>query len=81
SKEILDQEQIDFQLLEPLVRESVMKAFTLGPEKAQTGPAKRGDCSITDKHKSLLKNKKWRELYSLMSDMIREDFKRNSSGD
>jgi len=76
SKEIMDDEGIDFRLLQPLVKHSMDKAFQTGPEKAQTGPAKRGDCSITDKHKSLLKKEDWKKLYGLLSDMIREDFKK-----
>jgi predicted short-subunit dehydrogenase-like oxidoreductase (DUF2520 family) len=76
SSEILERENLDFQILKPLVDETMKKAFDLSPAKAQTGPAKRGDCGITDKHKSLLKDKSQKKLYALISDMIREDYKR-----
>ncbi|MFC2114470.1 Rossmann-like and DUF2520 domain-containing protein [Bacteroidota bacterium] len=75
SKEILEDDDIDFKLLQPLVRVSMEKAFISGPEKSQTGPARRGDCSITDKHQLMLKNESWKKLYALMSEMIRKDFK------
>ena len=41
--------------------------------EAQTGPAKRGDESILNGHKSMLKeNKNLLKLYALLSEMIKE---------
>ena len=74
SKDILEENEIDFQILKPLVEETFKKAFELSPEDAQTGPAKRGDCTTTDKHKSMLKRDDWRALYVLFSGMIREEY-------
>jgi predicted short-subunit dehydrogenase-like oxidoreductase (DUF2520 family) len=75
SKEILDNENLDFELLKPLVDESIAKAFDVGPVKSQTGPAKRGECNTIDKHISLLKKDEYKKIYSLLSDMIHADFK------
>jgi predicted short-subunit dehydrogenase-like oxidoreductase (DUF2520 family) len=75
SKEIMDDEGLDFELLQPLAKETFEKVFDIGPELAQTGPARRGDCTITDKHIGLLKNEEWKKLYKQFSDLIREDYK------
>jgi predicted short-subunit dehydrogenase-like oxidoreductase (DUF2520 family) len=44
-----------FQLLVPLIHETVAKLDSLPPVKAQTGPAKRKDKRIIDLHKKMLK--------------------------
>jgi len=75
AEEILNKEGMELKYLQPLVKESMERAFEIGPDESQTGPAKRGDCSITDKHKALLDNDNWRQLYTLFSDMIREEYK------
>jgi len=79
SKDILDLQNVDFKILEPLVKETMSKAFATDPSTAQTGPAKRGDCNITDKHKEMLKRKDWRALYVLFSGMIREEYSSKKS--
>jgi predicted short-subunit dehydrogenase-like oxidoreductase (DUF2520 family) len=43
SETILKKEQLDFVLLESLIKETVAKSIEIGPKKAQTGPAIRGD--------------------------------------
>jgi predicted short-subunit dehydrogenase-like oxidoreductase (DUF2520 family) len=75
SKEIMDEEMLNFDLLKPLVDESMNKAFQVGPLGSQTGPAKRGDCNIIDKHISLLGKDEYKKLYSLLSDMIHQEYK------
>lgn len=42
------------EVLEPLVKEQVKKAFEIGPAAAQTGPALRGDEAVMEKHLELL---------------------------
>ncbi len=59
-----------FKHLIPLILETVEKAIEVGPQKAQTGPAKRGDLVIIDKHMALLSNSKEKELYELISKLI-----------
>lgn len=75
SKEILEKEEIDFAILEPLVFESIKKAFEIGPIKSQTGPAKRGDKEVIEKHIEMLDNMEWKKIYTLLSDRIFEEFK------
>lgn len=70
---ILEKEELNFDLLRPLIFETAHKVMLMSPESAQTGPARRGDESILNMHKSLLKvDPKLSSLYTLMSDSIRE---------
>ncbi len=43
-----------FEILKPLIRETVEKALELGPEKSQTGPAVRYDIDTIERHMDLL---------------------------
>ena len=71
AKNITDSEDLDFNLLKPLVMETVEKAFFLTPELAQTGPAKRGDVLSMQAHLDLLSaNPEWVKLYKLLSQSI-----------
>jgi predicted short-subunit dehydrogenase-like oxidoreductase (DUF2520 family) len=56
SKEIMVKNKLNFDLLKPLIAETLNKGLTIGPEKSQTGPAKRGDLEILDKHVEFLGN-------------------------
>jgi len=47
---------IDFKILQPLVEETVKKAFTANPKDVQTGPAIRNDIVTMEKHSVLLGN-------------------------
>ncbi|UZR92320.1 Rossmann-like and DUF2520 domain-containing protein [Chondrinema litorale] len=72
SKDILAQEEIPFQILSNLVNETVVKAFEIGPENAQTGPAARNDLKTIEAHTKLLRdNSEKLEIYKLLSDSIR----------
>ena len=54
SKGILESRNLDFGLLEPLIIETLSKSLEIGPNNAQTGPAKRGDLETLDRHFSAL---------------------------
>jgi predicted short-subunit dehydrogenase-like oxidoreductase (DUF2520 family) len=71
SKEILEKHKLDFELLKPLIAESINKSLTIAPEKAQTGPAKRGDLEILDRHMEFLQdNEVVAEIYKVISQDI-----------
>jgi len=72
SQKILVENNIDFKILEPLVKESIRKALEIGPLSAQTGPAVRGDEKIIQKHLTLLKDEKVKEIYKLVTQNIQE---------
>lgn len=52
--EELGREGYGFELVRPLVEATLDKAFAIGPEAAQTGPAARGDLATIQKHISML---------------------------
>lgn len=70
AKKILKSIDIPFELLEPLVKESIAKAFAIGPEKALTGPAKRGDEDTIRKQASLITSKTLRSVYQDVTILI-----------
>ena len=53
-KEIAAKAGFSFEILEPLIRETVVKAIESGPENSQTGPAIRNDKNTIEKHLELL---------------------------
>ncbi len=71
---ILSENKLDFDLLRPLILETAIKVQELRPEKAQTGPARRGDIEIMKKHIRLLKEyPEYRKIYEMLSDGIRRN--------
>lgn len=57
SKEIVDAENIDFELLKPLINSTVNKALKAKhPAEVQTGPAVRNDIKTEKLHQQLLKD-------------------------
>ncbi len=73
SANLLAEEQLPFDVLMPLIWESVAKLHTLPPEKAQTGPAVRGDASVIERHlERLAAHPQWQKLYKTMTELIRK---------
>jgi predicted short-subunit dehydrogenase-like oxidoreductase (DUF2520 family) len=71
SAQLLEKEKISLSLLRPLVEETIEKVFALGPEKALTGPARRGDVKTLDKHLELLHDSpETKDLYQMISQHI-----------
>jgi predicted short-subunit dehydrogenase-like oxidoreductase (DUF2520 family) len=71
SKEILEKNSLSFDLLKPLVSETLNKSLSIGPENAQTGPAMRSDVEILDKHLEFLKDDEAvTEIYRIISQHI-----------
>jgi predicted short-subunit dehydrogenase-like oxidoreductase (DUF2520 family) len=71
AQEILKKEDLTFDLLKPLIVETVNKSLALGPDKAQTGPAARGDLETLDSHMEYLsKSGIYSEIYKIISQDI-----------
>lgn len=71
SEEIMGRQGLDFEMLKPLIIESISKSLQLGAKKAQTGPAVRGDYSTLDSHYQFLSyNEQVAEIYKLISQDI-----------
>lgn len=71
SHDLLKKEQVEFNILKPLVFETLQKAFSIGPHKSQTGPAIRGDFETWQNHLQLLdKEEDLKNIYNMMSHQI-----------
>ncbi len=65
--DILEKDNLSFDLLKPLIHETVDKLDHLSPLEAQTGPAKREDLKSIQKHLDLMDSGVEKEIYELMS--------------
>lgn len=63
---------LSFDLLLPLIQETVRKASANGPKQSQTGPAMRGDGPTIRKHLDLLNDPITREVYKQLTSSIIE---------
>jgi predicted short-subunit dehydrogenase-like oxidoreductase (DUF2520 family) len=71
SKDIVEKNDLDFEWLKPLIAETINKGLLIGPESAQTGPAKREDFETLDKHMEFLKDdERLVEVYRVLSQHI-----------
>ena len=71
SRDILSNHKLDFEWIKPLIAETVNKGLSLGPDEAQTGPAKRGDLEILDRHLEFLQyDEEVSDIYKIISQHI-----------
>lgn len=69
--EVLNSEEIPFEVLYPLIAETARKAQEMDPEQAQTGPAVRFDQNVIFKHLEALEAfPEFQNLYRLVSESI-----------
>lgn len=71
----LSRHDIPFDVLLPLIKETVRKVTKVSPAEAQTGPAARGDKGIIDKHLAVIDNATDRAIYKLLSESIMQNNK------
>ena len=72
AEEITTKNNIDFEVLKPLIQETAKKIEFQSPKEAQTGPAKRKDQQTINKHLAMLENNPNKELYKLITDLIQK---------
>ena len=73
---ILTENKLDFDLLRPLILETALKVQQMNPEKAQTGPATRGDERIIGQHIKLLNSfPELQKIYTILSKEIKRSKK------
>ena len=71
AKSLMDKHDMSFDLLQNVVYSTVQKAFEIGPENGQTGPAVREDLSTMRKHQKMLKSDPdLNKIYTLISNHI-----------
>ncbi len=69
--DILEEQGLPFDLLRPLIEETARKVMTGEPDDMQTGPARRKNQKVLDKHSELLaENPEYRSLYVTISKSI-----------
>ncbi len=75
AQEIMKENKLSFDWLKPLIAEMINKSLSIGPENAQTGPARRGDLEILDNHlKFLEKDEQVAEIYKVVSQHIVDQY-------
>jgi predicted short-subunit dehydrogenase-like oxidoreductase (DUF2520 family) len=75
SKEVMLKHNLKFDYLKPLIAETLNKSLEIGPENAQTGPAKRGDLQVLDSHMEFLTHDAvGTEMYKLISQHIIDSY-------
>jgi predicted short-subunit dehydrogenase-like oxidoreductase (DUF2520 family) len=61
---------IPFDILQPLIKETAQKIQSLSPNEAQTGPAVRNDQKTIEKHIDFLTNENLKEIYKILTKSI-----------
>lgn len=75
---LLKENGLSLDLMRPLVMEMMKKSFEISPEKALTGPARRGDIqTILDHEEMLVNSPKELEIYKVLTDYILEKYHNN----
>jgi predicted short-subunit dehydrogenase-like oxidoreductase (DUF2520 family) len=68
---LLKERNLSFDLLKPLIMETISKALQMTPIQAQTGPAARGNLLVIEKHMAILESHpEIKELYRVISESI-----------
>lgn len=71
ANELIEDANLPFDILKPLIAETADKVMHLSPDKAQTGPAVRYDINIISEHIKMLQHKpELLKVYKDLSDLI-----------
>ncbi|MDT0607341.1 Rossmann-like and DUF2520 domain-containing protein [Croceitalea rosinachiae] len=76
AQELCETESLPFELIQPLILETVDKLSVLNPKKAQTGPARRNDVLTMQQHLDELNNPIHKKIYQLLSQSIKETYEK-----
>ncbi len=72
AKSTLQEVELDFKILTPLIENAVKKLASKEPEKLQTGPAIRRDELTIEKHLGLIKDTLIADIYKLLTQSIQQ---------
>jgi len=70
AEQVLQDTQLPFEALLPLIDHTAAKVHTMKPADAQTGPAKRHDEAVINHHLEILKNSPYAGLYRELASLI-----------
>ena len=72
AEDILDKNELSFELLKPLIEETAEKLKNHAPHDAQTGPARRNDKKIIEEHLAILNNyPDYQKIYKIITEQIK----------
>tara|TARA_B100001250_G_C19625306_1_gene711259 strand:- start:41 stop:799 length:759 start_codon:yes stop_codon:yes gene_type:complete len=74
AKKQLETQNLNFELLIPLILETAKKIIKTDPKITQTGPAKRGDKKVIKEHLEILKDDNYKKIYKLLSQNILNEY-------
>lgn len=77
AEKIVEKEQLPFDVLRPLIMETIQKIGEISPNEAQTGPARRADLNTIENHVQLLQENyppQYAQIYMLLSKTIVEKY-------
>ena len=75
---LLKENGLTLDLMRPLVMEMMKKSFEISPEKALTGPARRGDFATIGEHEKMLAyNPDELAIYMILTDYIIDKYQKN----
>ena len=72
SSRILEEHDIPFDVMLPLIEETARKVHSMSPREAQTGPAVRYDEVVMHRHQKMLSDEKMKRIYQLLSESIHD---------
>jgi predicted short-subunit dehydrogenase-like oxidoreductase (DUF2520 family) len=70
TEQILKEAGVPFEIMRPLINETVQKTKEMSPVEAQTGPAVRYDKTVMNKHLRLIEDIRTKEIYIKISESI-----------
>lgn len=73
AKNRMEDQQLEWDLILPLLDETISKIKEIGPFEAQTGPAKRNDSHTIEEHLNLQEGKE-KEIYQLLTESIKQTY-------
>lgn len=73
--EICESNNIEFDIMKPLIIETARKIQTMSPYKAQTGPARRNDKKTIKRHLKQIESDEHKAIYELLTASIKNTHK------
>jgi hypothetical protein len=75
--EICESNNLEFDIMKPLILETAKKIQNMSPYSAQTGPAKRNDKKTIKRHLKQIENEEHKAIYELLTASIKKTHKYN----
>lgn len=72
--QICKEVDVPFDVLKPLIEETALKIQDMDPYDAQTGPARRNDTIVIEKHMEILDDSRLQQLYKLLTESIKRTY-------